>query len=335
MAARRAVDLGHSPTLLGRDEERLASLAGELDLPHAAVALEDGESVRAALEGLAAVLHCAGPFQDTTAMMLQACLDTGTHYLDITGELDVIEATATRTDEATSKGVVLMSAVGFDVVPSDCLAVHLSNRLPTATRLTIALDPNTRPSHGTATTALRGRSDAAVRRDGRLVSAPVASKQRIVDFGFDRGEATASLIKWADLATAYRSTGIGNIETYAALPPDVLLGLKIASRLGFLIRVPVFARTVIKSLTGGEHGPSEAQREADASWLFGEVEDDGGARAAARLRMPHAYTLTAWTSVETTVRVAAGGVAPGFQTPATAFGPDFILEFDGVEREDI
>ena len=133
----------------------------------------------------------------------------------------------------------------------------------------------------------------------------------------------------------YRSTGIANIETYAALPPEVLRGLRFANRLGFVIRVPAVARAVINSLTGGEHGPPEAQREAHASWLFGEVEDDVGGRAAVRLRMPHAYTLTAWTSVEATLRVVAGGVAPGFQTPATAFGPDFILEFEGVERQDI
>jgi short subunit dehydrogenase-like uncharacterized protein len=268
-------------------------------------------------------------------MMVDACLATGTHYLDITGELDVIEATAARAGQAVSQGIVLMSAVGFDVVPSDCLAVHLIERFPTATWLTVAFDANTMPSHGTATTALRIGSRAAVRTEGRLESVPVAAKHKTVDFGFDRGEATVSLIRWADVSTGYRSTGIANIETYAALAPDVLRTLEVARYIGFLFRVPIVARRAIKSLTGGMAGPADAQREGRSSWLHAEVGDELGGRAAARLRIPHPYTITAWTSVEAAVRVAAGAVEPGFQTPGMAFGSDFILEFEGVERQDI
>jgi short subunit dehydrogenase-like uncharacterized protein len=160
-----------------------------------------------------------------------------------------------------------MSAVGFDVVPSDCLAVHLAKRLPTATSLAIAFDANAVPSHGTATTALRTGSEAAVRNGGRLASLPVAAKQMTVDFGFDRGEATVSLIRWGDLSTAYRSTGIANIETYSALPPDLLRTLKMASYVGFLYRIPVPARAAINSLTGGVTGHPDAQREGKSSWL--------------------------------------------------------------------
>lgn len=267
--------------------------------------------------------------------MVDGCLATGTHYLDITGELDVIEATAARTEEAVSNGVVLMSAVGFDMVPSDCLAVHLAKRLPTATWLTVAFDANTVPSHGTATTALRTGSKAVVRKRDRLESVPVAAKQMTVDFGFDRGEATVSLIRWGNLSTAYRSTRIANIETYSALPPDVLRTLKFARYVGFLFRIPVLARAAINSLTGGVAGPTDAQREGKSNWLYAEVRDELGGRAAARLQIPHPYTITAWTSVEAAVRAAASAVEPGFQTPGMAFGSDFILEFEGVERQDI
>lgn len=34
-------------------------------------------------------------------------------------------------------------------------------------------------------------------------------------------------------------------------------------------------------------------------------------------------------------RVVAGEVKPGFQTPNLAFGADYILDFDGVAREDL
>jgi short subunit dehydrogenase-like uncharacterized protein len=335
LAARRAVEVGHRPVLLGRDDARLAAVAVELDLPHRTVSLEDGGSLREALRDLAAVLHCAGPFRDTAAAMVDACLAAGTHYLDITGEIDVIEATAARAGQAVSQGIVLMSAVGFDVVPSDCLAVHVAKRLPKATWLSIAFDANTAPSHGTAATALRIGSDASVRTAGRLESVPLAARQMTVDFGFERGEATVSLIRWADVSTAYRSTGIANIETYAALAPDVLRTLEVARYVGFLFRIPILARWAINSLTGGVAGPADAYREGKSCWLHAEVLDELGGRAAARLRIPHPYTITAWTSVEAAVRVAAGTVEPGFRTPGMAFGPDFILEFEDVERQDI
>jgi short subunit dehydrogenase-like uncharacterized protein len=130
-------------------------VAGELGLPHRVVSIDDETRLHEALDGVAAVLNRAGPFRDTFQSLVDACLVTGTHYLDITGEVDVIEALAAQAPDAVSKQVVLMPAVGFDVVPSDCLAVHVAKRLPTATRLTIAFDANTPPSHGTAITALR------------------------------------------------------------------------------------------------------------------------------------------------------------------------------------
>jgi short subunit dehydrogenase-like uncharacterized protein len=310
-------------------------VAGELGLPHRVVSIDDETRLHEALDGVAAVLNCAGPFRDTFQSLVDACLVTGTHYLDITGEVDVIEALAAQAPDAVSKQVVLMPAVGFDVVPSDCLAVHVAKRLPTATRLTIAFDANTPPSHGTAITALRTGLQGTVRKQGRLQRVPAVSKRKTIDFGFDRGVATAFLIRWGDLATAYRSTGIGDIETYSVLSPDLVRTLKLAPYLASLLKVPVFERIGTRTMTRGRRGPSMAERNRRSSWLYAEVEDDGGARAAARLRAPHPYTLTAEAAVEATVRVLAGAVEPGFQTVGTSFGPDFILAFAGVEREDV
>ena len=43
------------------------------------------------IEGFTAVLHCAGPFSQTARQMMDACIAVGADYLDITGEIDVIE----------------------------------------------------------------------------------------------------------------------------------------------------------------------------------------------------------------------------------------------------
>ena len=80
----------------------------------------------------------------------------GGHYLDITGEIPVIEAAASRHDRAVKAGVCLIPAVGFDVVPSDCLAAMLARRLPDATELILAFTGVSRLSTGTAKTMLEG-----------------------------------------------------------------------------------------------------------------------------------------------------------------------------------
>jgi short subunit dehydrogenase-like uncharacterized protein len=110
---------GLRPVLAGRDASALAAMAGPLGLDHRATSLDDQGGLDTALEGARVVLHCAGPFVQTSRAMVDACLRRGVHYLDVTGELAVFEAIAARDAEARACGVTLLPGVGFDVVPSD------------------------------------------------------------------------------------------------------------------------------------------------------------------------------------------------------------------------
>ena len=152
--ARLAVERGERPTLAGRDATATAALAEELNLPHCSFDLEDPHRLSQAIKGFRAVLHCAGPFSATSQPMADACLATGAHYLDITGEIGVFEALAARDQEARTAGVCLLPGVGFDVVPTDCLAALLSERLPGASHLELAFRGAGTPSRGTARTML-------------------------------------------------------------------------------------------------------------------------------------------------------------------------------------
>jgi saccharopine dehydrogenase (NAD+, L-lysine-forming) len=49
---------------------------------------------------------------------------------------------------------------------------------------------------------------------------------------------------------------------------------------------------------------------------------------------PEAYTLTAHSALASVEAVVAGGAPPGFQTPSSAFGADFVLGIEGVSRRD-
>jgi saccharopine dehydrogenase (NAD+, L-lysine-forming) len=132
LIAREAISRGHKPVLAGRHAPALHRLTAELTLERRVFNLEDTNAMIRALEGIDAVVHAAGPFVHTSRPMVDACLRTRTHYLDITGEIAVFEAIMARNGEARNTGVALIPGVGFDVVPSDCLAAMLATRMPDA-----------------------------------------------------------------------------------------------------------------------------------------------------------------------------------------------------------
>ncbi len=335
LAAREAKARGLSPVLAGRNADAVAAIARELGLPHAAFALDDASAIDAAIGGCVAVLHCAGPFSRTSGAMASACLRTRVHYLDVTGEVEVFEGLAARDAEAKAAGVMLLPGVGFDVVPSDCLAAHLKRRLPTATHLVLAFLSRGGVSRGTATTAAENiHRGGLVRRGGALTPVPTAWKTRTIDFG-DGYVRTAVTIPWGDIATAWRSTGIPDIEVYMAVPRSARAGMRVARYARPLLALgPV--RALLRHLVRtGRTGPDDETRARGWTRLWGEVAAPDGARAVSRLKGPEGYTLTVQAALACVEHVLRGDAPPGYQTPATAYGPDLVLEVPGVTREDV
>lgn len=336
LTARMAAARGLRPILAGRNALRVTALAQELDLPCRVAGLDDPSALDAALKGVAVVLHCAGPFVHTSQPMVDACLRNRVHYLDITGEINVFEALAARYDEARPVGVMLLPGAGFDVVPSDCLAAHLARRLPSATRLILGIRAVGVISRGTATTGLealaRGEG-GLVRKEGRLTPVPVAQMRRDIDFG--RGPRPAVLMPWGDVATAYHSTGIPDIEVYMSFPPAIIRAMQASRYLGWVARVPGVVDLLKLRVQAGAAGPTDEQRAQGSSLLWGRVEDDSGRHAESRMQTPEGYTLTALSSLALVARVLGGDVKPGYQTPSSAYGPDWVLELEGVTRTDL
>jgi short subunit dehydrogenase-like uncharacterized protein len=337
LIARRAISLGMRPTLGGRSAAALTQLAGELSLPYRLAAVGDAPALDAMIDGHSMVLNCAGPFSRTADAVAAACLRGRAHYLDITGEMAVFESMAARDTAAKQAGVMLLPGVGFDVVPSDCLAAHVARRLPSATRLQIAIQTSGGISRGTALTALEGfaagKGAGAVRKGGRITHVPAAWKTRLVDFG--RGAVPATTMPWGDVSTAYHSTGIPDVEVYMTIPP-MLRQLMVHGRflLPLVASGPV-RRWLERRVRRGAAGPDAIHRARGHSRFWAEALDDGGRTARARLTGPESYELTVHTALECVSRVLRGDVKPGFQTPSRAYGPDLILGVDGVQREDV
>ncbi len=334
LIARLAVQRGLRPILAARNPDKIAPLATELSLEYRAFSLDDEAAVDEALADVPAVLHCAGPFSRTSKPMVDGCLRTKTHYLDITGEIGVFEAIASRDPEAKTAGVMLLPGVGFDVVPSDCLAAHLKRRLPDAKRLSLAFQAQGGVSRGTATTMVEAQNKGGlVRRGGVLTPVPTAWKTRTIDFG--QGPVEATTIPWGDVSTAYYSTGIPDIEVYAAFSASTRKAMVLSRYIGWLLALPPVQEFQKRLIQKQPPGPNDADRSQGSSLLWGEVEDNAGKKLVSRLQGPEGYTLTAMTALAIAQKVLAFQVDVGFQTPSKVYGADFILEIEGVVREDL
>ena len=331
LIARLAVERGFEPVLAGRNEEALREQAEREGVRHVVASLDDPEALDRALADVPLVLHCAGPFSRTFQPMAEACLRSGRHYLDITGEIAVFEAAAELDGLALEAGAMLIPGVGFDVVPTDCLAVHLKSRLPSATRLTLAVLPGGGGvSRGTALSMAEQLGEGGlVRRAGRLTPVPAGWKSRSFDFG--TGPRPAVTIPFGDVVTAYYSTGIEEIEVYGAGPPGLQRALRVTGRLGGLLQTGPVRGLIERVIRRRVTGPSAGERARGETRIYGEVTDDEGHSASAILVGPEAYDLTALTALAVVERALSGEAPPGFQTPGKAYGPDLVLDIEGVD----
>lgn len=321
--------------LAGRNESKLKQQASKYNFPYQVADVPDHKSLVTILQRASLLIHCAGPFQFTAHQLVKACLEAGTHYTDISGEFEVFESLAQLHEEAKIKQLVIMPGVGFDVVPSDCLALHLKNRLPSATHLQLAFTMGKGGlSRGTSKTMIEGMGNGScIRENGKLTSIALGEKVMNVDFGsFQR---STLCIPWGDISTAWRSTGIKNIEVYSGVSSSAIRGAKLSNYLGWLLRNRWVKNYLHKQVDKKPAGPSEQRRNEGRSYLWGKVWDASGKECVTRLETINGYSLTAKTAVLIAQKIVAFSIKAGYSTPAQYFGADLILEIDTTTRTDI
>lgn len=333
LIARRASERGTPLTLAGRNGDELASMAGPLETDYRDFSLDDPTGMDDALADATAVLNCAGPFSLSNSPLVEGCLRTCTHYLDIAGEVPAFRTVAAYDDRAADAGVILLPGAGFGVVPTDCLAASLADSVPSARRLRLSFQTDGGVSQGTARTLFSDlHTDGVVRRDDSLVPDRPGARTLRVDFG--AGPVRTVSNPWrADLFTAGYSTDIPNVETYSAFPRPV----QWLMRRGPIGRALWGSRpmqgAIDRLIDLLPSGPDAAKRESGATHVWGAVDTGGGTTVETRLHGPEAYEFTVRTALELTDRVRDGDAPAGFQTPATAYGTEFVTEIDGVTVE--
>ena len=335
LITQQALSNNLKPILGGRNTDTLKKMAAELQLPYRACGLDGKNELKETLHDVAAVIHAAGPFIHTARPMVESCIETQTHYLDITGEIAVFELCQSYDKKAADAGVMVMPGAGFDVVPSDCLAAYLKSKLPDADRLELAFASlGGGMSRGTAKSVVENLGmGGAVRINGKIKTVPTGHKTKMIDFGQFKSLTVA--IPWGDVSTAYRSTGIPNIIVYTGANKQMVRGMKMSNYFNWLLKQRWLKTFMRKKIDQRPAGPTDKQRANSKTSLWGKVKNQSGESKAALLHTPEGYTLTALTSVAIVQRVLEGKFKPGYQTPATAYGPELILEIEGCERQDV
>ncbi len=331
LIAHEAKRRGTIPILAGRNAAKIAELARELSLPSKVFSLDAPAVVATALSGVGLVLNCAGPFSKTADVLMHACLAAKVHYLDITGELDVLEDAHRFDTGAKTAGVVLCPGVGFDVTPTDCIALMLKTALPEAHELALGFESDHRMSPGTAKTLVEALGKSGkIRRGGRIVDLPIGRGCHEVDFG--RGPKRAMPIPWGDVASAYYTTGIPNITVFTSISWPRLAIARLMNAFGSILRSPRVQTWLIERIEKSVRGPDAAARAASPTWVWGEAKDPSGRTQVIRISSLNGYSLTVFSSLAIVERLIANGFPPGCWTPAAIMGKDFILSLPGTSQ---
>lgn len=323
LIAREAAHRGMRPILAGRDAAKIEPLARELGLEWRAFDLEHPD-----LSGVQLVLHCAGPFLHTSALMVNACLTAGAHYLDITGEIVVFESVFRRHEEAITRNVALIPGVGFDVVPTDCLAAMLHKRMPDATELWLAFSSKSGVSRGTLKTMLEGMPHGgAIRENGKIRRVPQMFDVREIPFA--SGPRISMTIPWGDISTAYRSTKIPNIRVYSSQSRGALKQLKRIKPLLPLLKLKPIQK-IAQRWASKTAGPSAETRATARVELWGRVRNAKNDEVTLTMSVAEGYRFTVLSSLAAVERVLEAN-PKGAMTPSMAFGPEFVLFIEGTQ----
>ena len=305
MAAEHAQSLGLDFIIAGRNPDTLSLLSGQLNTPYRVFAPDSVQS--GSLEGVGVVLNLAGPFARTAEPLMLACMAAGVDYLDITAEINVYRLAEELDQTARQAGVMLLPGVGWDVVPTDCLAVHVARRVKNPRLLRMALQVAGSMSRGSASSVSEILGAGLLKRmDGRLVSTPNAD-MRYFDFG--AGAVPCAPLSFGDLVTAWHSTGIPDIEMFVHVTGD-------AFPTGDLSNLP--------------DGPTAVERKSHPARAVAEITGADGTVARSVIETVNGYTFTPLSAVNAAQRVLAGQRHPGFKTPARVFGADFAATIAGA-----
>lgn len=334
LIAELSSNLSADVVLSGRSREKLQEQSERLSIPYIVADLKNSSQMDELLSDADVVIHCAGPFVHTYKSMAEACIRNSCHYLDITGEIEVFEGLKKKSEKFNSANIMAMPGVGFDVVPTDCMAAWLHQKMPDATHLELAFKGlGGGVSRGTAKTMIENLGKGgAVRRKGQIINVPPAYKTRSITVKDQQFKVVS--IPWGDVSTAHFSTGIKNIIVYTAIPDKTIKKMKWLPFINPLLKLGIVKFFLKQSVNKRPPGPDENKRETGRSYIWGEVRNQKGDIVESTMEVAEGYRLTSEMALIIAEKVLDGIWESGYQTPSKVYGADLILESNNSFRLD-
>jgi hypothetical protein len=211
---------GFVPVACGRDAARLQELAATTGVEVRVAATDDPAALDAAFAGTAAVLHCAGPFLDTAASVLDAALRARIHYLDVAAEQRAVVDTFARDAEAKAAGVTVLPAMAFYGGLADLLTSAALDGASDADTvdIAVALD-GWHPTRGTRLTGERNHYPRTYIEQGRSRTVPDPAPARETDFPAPFGRLETVLLPLSEAVVVPHHIACRNLHSWMNLAP--------------------------------------------------------------------------------------------------------------------
>lgn len=309
---------GIKPILAGRGS-KVKELGKDLDCPTRVFSTKEAENY---LDNVDFLVNLAGPFSTTQDDLIQAAIQTNTHYLDIAGEFPEMDNAFKYHKAAQKADLVILPGAGFGVVPTDIAAKMAADQINAPTHLEIVFATKGGASRGTLKTILKDiQKPGHVFINGQYQKALPAQKKKKVEI-FNKVFTTVYNPWRADLFTAHWSTGIDNIETYSEFP-------------GFIVKMMKGKLTGLRDIilnrlvTLLPEGPSAKQLEKGNTYVKAIARNQQGQISSVDILGPEAYAFTVICILKMIELIDSSEKINGCLTPSM-LGTNWIMEMEGV-----
>jgi short subunit dehydrogenase-like uncharacterized protein len=315
----------------GRNESKITEIANDKKIPFFIASHKSFLQNPKLLDNFDIFLNCAGPFSKTAKPIMQACIKSKTHYLDITGEIEVFQLGKLFNSEAQSSNIIICPGVGFDVIPTDCLAAALNEKLPNADELILGFESTTKKmSPGTMSTSIESLGKGGkICKNGNVINVPLAFNSQQLDFG--NGLKTMVTIPWGDVVTAGYSTGIKNISVFIPMSEEQINRLKLLSKFSWLLKTQFLQNFMKNKVKKNIKGPSFEEREKGKTFVWGQIHK-GHEIFEGKITTKNGYDVTVDGSLAIIQHINNNKINGGYYTPSQLCGFDLIEKLSGSSK---
>lgn len=336
-AGRNIAPVAQHAAALAREAASDGSDAAPLAEPRT-FSLGNTGRIASQLDDVGVLVNCATLDGKDLATLLDACMATGTHYLDLGAGRDNVAALVAQDERAREAKVMLMAGAGFDFAAADAVAARLAYILPAARAVRLAV------KRSALTAEEAKRLVAALREPGETVKngqfVPAKAGEKTLEIDFDKGPETAWLAPWRGEAMAARHRGgYSTIESYEVLPEPAARALEPGTWAHRFFKRGWGLKRLERKLARGRLSPTSEELKRGRAVIWGEARTPDGIVRRARLETPAPHLYSAEAAILLARRALAagrteGGTKTGFQLPAAIGGAALVEDIPGcVWRE--